>query len=144
MTFSADVVIKELSSLIELVADGTQSKHLSGSQKMLGFGVSTNVSIRVGLLESLNQNYREPASKDPLVDVFDDSGCIKLVALIPGIKKEEIETNVRNGSIEVKIRKNNSLFYRNIPCDVKPDTIAVKSVTYNNSVLEIVFKKGDG
>lgn len=143
MTFNVDDLIKELNSLMALVADaGTASKNLTNNQKIMGVGVSSNISIRVGLLESLNQNHNELANKDPLVDVLATNDSIKLIAQIPGIKKEDIETNVHEGFIEVKMRKGNSMFYKNIPCDVRPEKIAVKSVAYNNSVLEIVFKKG--
>lgn len=141
MIFNVDSLIRELNSLMVLVADaGTASRNLTSGQKVAGFDVSANISIKVGLLESLNPN-PELASKDPLVDVFSSDEDIKLVALITGIQKEDIETNVHDGFIEVKIRKGDSIFYRNIPCDVRPDKISVKSVAYNNSVLEMVFKK---
>lgn len=141
MIFNVDGLIRELNSLMALVADAdTASRNLTSKQKISGLDVSANISIKVGLLESLNPNH-ELASKDPLVDVFSSDENIKLVALITGIQKEDIETNVRDGFIEVKIRKGDSIFYRNIPCDVLPDKISVKSVAYNNSVLEIVFKK---
>ncbi|TBR11029.1 MAG: Hsp20/alpha crystallin family protein [Candidatus Nitrosotenuis sp.] len=144
MTFSVDGLVKELNSLMTLVMDaGTANKHLTNNQKITGLGVSANISIKVGLLESLSQNYGELANKDPLVDVFTNDDGIKLIALMPGIKKEDVEINMREGFIEVKIRKGDSLLYRNIPCNVRPDKIVVKSVAYNNSVLEIVFKKGD-
>jgi HSP20 family protein len=138
-------LVKELNNLIELVADpNTENKQITDNQKIMGFDVHTNISIKVGLLESLSTpNENKLTNKEPLVDVFESDDNIKLVALIPGIKKEDISTIVSNGFIEVRIRKGESEISRNIPCNVKPNQIVITSFTYNNSVLEIVFKKGD-
>lgn len=143
LSFDLDKLIRDLNELLESVGDSdADGKQITGRGKMMGLDVSTNVSIRVGLLESLNQPSGE-LSGNELLDVFDNDDNVKLVALIPGIEKEGIAANVRDGFIEVKIRKGNSTFCRNIPCNVKPDQIRVASMTCNNSVLEIIFKKGD-
>lgn len=108
----------------------------------MGFDVTTNLSIRLGLLESLGtprydlQKYREP-----LIDVLEDDDCVKIIVMIPGIKKEDIETNTRQGFIDIRIKKGDELISKNIPCNVKPNQLEIKSVSYNNSVLEIVFSK---
>jgi HSP20 family molecular chaperone IbpA len=143
LSFNLDDLVKELNSLLGLVAEsGTNNKQITDNSKILGFDVLTNISINVGLAEFLNLPQHNDLSDKELLDVFENDDHIKLVALIPGIKKEDIETNVSDGFIEVKIKKGDSVFYRNIPCNVKPNQIKISSFTCNNSVLEIVFKKG--
>ena len=143
MSFDLDKLVRDLNELLGSIGESDTGKQITGSGKIMGFDVSTNVSIKVGLLESLGQPSSGALPGNELLDVFENDDSVKLVALIPGIEKEDIETNVSDGFIEVKIRKGGSSFCRSIPCDVRPDSITVDSVTCNNSVLEIVFKKGD-
>lgn len=145
MRFNIDNLVKELNSLIELAVDpNTKNKHITDNQKIIGFDVHTDISIKVGILESLNTpNENKMTNKEPLVDVFESDENIKIIALIPGIKKEDIKTSINDGFIEIKIQKGDTLIHRNVPCNVKPKQVTITSFTYNNSVLEIVFKKGD-
>jgi HSP20 family molecular chaperone IbpA len=108
----------------------------------MGFDVTTNLSIRLGLLESLGSpSYDLQKYREPLIDVIEDDDYIKIIVMIPGIKKEDIETNTRQGFIDIKIKKGEDLISKSIPCNVKPNQLDIKSVSYNNSVLEIVFSK---
>lgn len=144
LSFDLDKLIRDLNELLESVGESDiDGKKITGNGKMMGLDVSTNLSIRVGLLESLNQPSRNELPGNDLLDVFDNDDNVKLVALIPGIEKEDIMTNVSDGFIEVKIRRGNSTFCKNIQCNVKPNQIGIASMTCNNSVLEIIFKKGD-
>lgn len=109
----------------------------------LGFDVTTNLSIELGLLESLGSpKYDLQRHDEPLVDIIEYKNYVKIIAIVPGIKKEDIETNIRQGFIDIKIRKGQELFSKRIACNAKPDQIAIKSINYNNSVLEVVFSKG--
>lgn len=108
----------------------------------MGFDVTTNLSIKLGLLESLGSpKYDLQRHGEPLVDVIEDDNYVKIIAMVPGIKKEDIETSVRRGFIDIKIRKGQELFSKSIPCNAKPNQIDIKSINYNNSVLEVVFSK---
>lgn len=109
----------------------------------MGFDVTTNMSIRLGLLESLGSpRYDLQRHDEPLVDVIEDDNYVKIIAMVPGIKKEEIQTDIRQGFIDIKIRKGQEFFSKSIPCNAKPNQIDIKSINYNNSVLEVVFSKG--
>jgi HSP20 family protein len=131
--------------MIDLVTDfNAKNTQITDEQKAFGFDVKTNISIKVGLLESLSSpTETKLINKEPFVDIIESNENIKLIALIPGIKKENINTSIKDGFIEVRIHKGESLIYRCIPCNVKPNHITITSFTYNNSVLEIIFKKGD-
>ena len=108
----------------------------------MGFDITTNLSISLGLLDSLaTPRYDLQMQREPLVDVIEDDDRVKIIAMIPGIKKEDIETNIRQGFIDIKIRKGTDIFSKSIPCNVKPNQIGIKSISYNNSVLEMVFSK---
>lgn len=143
---SSDVnhLMDELGKLLASVAESLEENKpiiINRKSSNMGFDVTTNLSIRFGLIESLGAGY-EPKALEPLVDVLEDTDSIKVIALVPGIKKEDIETLVRDGFIDVKIRKGGQTIHKNIPCDVAPNQVDIKSFSYNNSVLEIVFSKG--
>ena len=144
---SSDVknLMDELDKLVTgVLASLEENKPITIHHKRsnMEFDVTTNISIRLGLLESLGPlSYDKLKDNEPLVDILEDDNNIKIIAMIPGIKKEDIETDVRDGFIDIKIRKGNDLIHRTIACNVKPNQVTIKSLSYNNSVLEIVFSK---
>ena len=144
---SSDIknLMDELDSLIAIIIRSlAENKPVTIQHKSssMGFNITTNLSIRLGILESESlQSYDLQRRKEPLVDILEDDHHIKIIAIIPGIKKEDIETIVRQGSIDVKIKKDQDVFHKNIACNVKPNQLKIKSLNYNNSVLEIIFSK---
>lgn len=138
-------LMNEIDSLVSKVLTSlAENKPVTIHNKTssMGFDVTTNLSIKLGLLESLGSPRNDLQSREPLVDVIEDDSSVKIIAMIPGIKKEDIETYVGRGFINIKIRKGKDQFYKNILCDVRPEQLVTKSQSYNNSVLEIVFSKG--
>lgn len=137
-------LMEDLGNLLASVAESLEeNKPITINRKSsnMGFDITATLSARFGLLESLGTDYK-PKTIEPLVDVLEDNSSIKVIVLVPGIKKEDIETSMRNGFIDVKIRRGDQIIHKNIPCNVPPNQIAIKSFRYNNSVLEIIFSKG--
>lgn len=66
---------------------------------------------------------------------------LKIVALLPGVRKEDVKCNVRDGLIELEIYRGSQLIRKSIPCKVMPDYVTLNSISIKNSVLEIIFKK---
>src|SRR5437899_9192514 len=119
------------------------------SSMMSLLGVSIDVSTKTSFLEdSLRDKLKvSPPSpfieseKEPVIDVLDSPDSLKIVALLPGVRKEDVGFNLKEGFIEFVIKKDNQIYRKEIPCEVRPTEIKTKSVSYNNSILEIIFTK---
>lgn len=138
-------LIDELDRLLTSIEKSLKENtpiEISHKASNLGFDITTNLSVRLGILESLAQDYR-PQKAEPQIEVIEDDCHIKVIALISGIKKEDVETSTHDGCIDIRIRKENQVIHKNIPCSFVPSQIVVKSLSYNNSVLEIIFSKGE-
>ncbi|MGD0688241.1 MAG: archaeal heat shock protein Hsp20 [Candidatus Bathyarchaeia archaeon] len=90
----------------------------------------------------LEQPALEPKdSREPLVDVINETEQVRVVAELPGVEKSDIKTTISENRLTIsvdsaKIRK----YYKEIelPTSVDPDT---SKASYNNGVLEIVLRK---
>ena len=107
--------------------------------------IVTDLTVRSGLLgltagEAL-MTYSEPPVHEPLIDVFDEEKQLKILVQLPGIKKEDVSAQVKEGRILIRIRRGDATYYREIPCATNPSEIRISSITENNSVLEISFSK---
>jgi len=111
--------------------------------------ISVKLSTKISSLDdwignNLKVNPPSPyieSSNEPLIDVLDSPDNLKIVALLPGVRKEDISFNLKEGFVELVIKKGNQIYRKEIPCEVRPTKIITESVNYNNSILEIVFKK---
>ncbi|MBI5697261.1 MAG: hypothetical protein HZC29_01905 [Thaumarchaeota archaeon] len=130
-------------AITEILTSLRDNKPITIHQKKssMGFDITTNISVRLGLLESLGTPKYEQAKKEPAIEVIEGKHDVRIIAIIPGIKTEDIKTSIHDGFIEIKITRENQLFHRKISCNIKPDQFRTKSLNYNNSVLEIIFSK---
>src|SRR5438445_1914212 len=124
---------------------GNPSKYEMDALGIISVKLSTKISslddsIRDNLKVSSPLPYIE-SSNEPLIDVLDSPDNLKIVALLPGVRKEDISFNLKEGFIELVIKKGSQIYRKEIPCEVRPTKIITESVNYNNSILEIVFKK---
>ncbi len=94
--------------------------------------------------------------REPLADVFETDKEVVVTVELPGVRKEDIEVNVTENSVEVKaevkieakeekegvyrVERSYKGFYRMIPLptEVKPEEA---KATYKNGVLEIRIPK---
>jgi HSP20 family protein len=98
--------------------------------------VTTSVSIRSAIPDSVPA---ELPVQEPLVDVFDDSEGLRVVVELPGVRKENVRIHFLDGLLRIEVSKGGRLHRRDVPCNVAPGSVEVKSTTENNSVVEIVF-----
>lgn len=135
-----------LSDLVRVADEGGVVKIRRRESIGNGLSISTNISVRVGLLEG-EKDTRQHLSfspAEPIVDVFDRGDELRVVALLPGIRREDVNTRFENGTISVEIRRRGQVHYASLPCNLRPDEVTVESISTNNSVLEIVFKRRRG
>jgi HSP20 family molecular chaperone IbpA len=140
-----DMLIKDLNDLIAHVLS-TTNKNTNYTRPHLPL-INISVDMHAKTLDDslyqnmLKQNLRPTLEQDPLIDIFEDKKSLKIVALLPGIKKDEVSLNVGDGFVELEIRKGSQVYRKMIPCNVKPSNVSIKSTAYNNSILEMVFNK---
>jgi len=80
------------------------------------------------------------AEREPLADVNTSENEIKVIVEMPGIRKEEIKINATETMLEVKSTNSQRKYFKIIDLPPEADLDTAKS-TYNNGIIEIVFKK---
>ncbi|HJY15409.1 MAG TPA: Hsp20/alpha crystallin family protein, partial [Nitrososphaeraceae archaeon] len=80
------------------------------------------------------------SEREPLVDISSTDKEVKIVAEMPGIKKENIKINAYENSLEIISNDPQRKYHKVIDLPPEADIETVKS-TYNNGILEIVFNK---
>ncbi len=100
--------------------------------------VTTRVSIRSAMPDEVPS---EPPTREPLVDVYDDSKGLRVVVELPGVKKEDVRAEFLHGVLRIEVTKAGKVHRRDIPCKVVPGTVEVKSSKENNSVVELTFRR---
>ena len=83
------------------------------------------------------KKWKEPK---PLIDIFQESSWITIVAEIAGFNKETLKINVKDQKLTLSARAKDRRFYKslNLPKVVIPN---VMHTTYKNGVLEIKLRK---
>jgi len=78
----------------------------------------------------------------PLIDIFQDSNNITIIAEIAGFNKETFKINVKDQKITLSAKSKERRYYKslNLPKVVIPDETHTK---YKNGVLEIKLKKAE-
>jgi HSP20 family protein len=103
------------------------------------------------------KNVEFPVNRFPRVDVVDDEKSIKLIAELPGVKKEDVKILLEDGYLtvsgekkndfegkeEINIIRNERLFGKferkfELPEDINPDEIKAK---FENGLLNISIDK---
>jgi HSP20 family protein len=108
-----------------------------GKPKIREFGnVKSPFTGRIGLFEQPSIS----SEREPLVDISSTDKEIKIVAEMPGIKKENIKINAYENSVEIISDDPQRKYHKVIELPPEADIETVKS-TYNNGILEVIFNK---
>jgi HSP20 family molecular chaperone IbpA len=81
--------------------------------------------------------WKEPK---PLIDMFQDSGWVTIVAQIAGFNQDTVKITVKNQKLTLSAKAKDRRYYKslNLPKVVIPNIV---HTTYKNGVLEIKLKK---
>ena len=75
--------------------------------------------------------------REPLTDVFQDKNSVKLYVELPGVEKNDIQLNIKDGQAEVKAKN----FHKTIELPTKDLESEKASANYKNGVLEVTIPK---
>ncbi len=79
-------------------------------------------------------------AKEPIVDVIEGNKIVSITAEIPGVSKEDIELEIMEDIVVIKVDKEGKKYYKKVElaCDVDADSA---KASYRNGVLDIELKK---
>lgn len=117
--------------------DGKPKVTEFGNIKHLSRGGIRNIR---GTNTGYNMDHQITAEREPLADVSVMEDEIKVVIEMPGVKKENIKINVREGEVEVLTNDAQRRYHRTLELPKETDIDTAKS-TYNNGILEVRFNK---
>ena len=80
------------------------------------------------------------AEREPLTDVNTTEKEIKVIAEMPGIKKEDIKINATEGMVEITTIGSQRKYHKTLEIPLEADIDSAKS-NYTNGILEIIFNK---
>lgn len=92
------------------------------------------------LPSALPRGVEVKVEREPLVDVFEDEKSVKVVAEIPGVKKEDIDLTVDGNRLIIRVDTPERKYYKEVDLPSEVSTTGVKA-SYNNGVLEVSLPK---
>ncbi len=78
--------------------------------------------------------------REPLVDIIEDDDCVRVIAELPGVKKEEVRLHATPQEMTISVDTAQKKFFKEVKFPSEVDENSAQSV-YLNGVLETVFKK---
>ncbi len=81
--------------------------------------------------------------REPLVDVVDANGEIRVVVELPGVEKTDIKLHGTEESLEISVDTEQNKYYKEVKLPAKVKVREAKS-TYKNGVLEVIIPKVNG
>ena len=110
------------------------------------YGVSIRTMAGKPVIETFG-NIRETTKgpvveevREPIVDVFDEKGYIRLIAELPGVSEDKIKIEVTGDILNLTASDTDKKYAKEIllPSKVNPQSL---KTTYKNGILEITLEK---
>ncbi|MDG6900819.1 MAG: Hsp20/alpha crystallin family protein [Nitrososphaerota archaeon] len=76
--------------------------------------------------------------REPLVDVVSSAKEVRVIAEMPGVKKEDIEVTVNEKSIVISVESSDRGYHKELDLPGVVDPKGARS-TYNNGILEVTI-----
>ncbi|MBM4400385.1 MAG: Hsp20/alpha crystallin family protein [Crenarchaeota archaeon] len=78
--------------------------------------------------------------REPLVDIVETNGEVRVVAEMPGVEKSDIKLHGTEDSLTISVNTPHYKYYKEVALPTKVKVKEAKS-SYKNGVLEVVFPK---
>jgi len=78
--------------------------------------------------------------REPLVDVMESNGEVKVIAELPGVEKKDIKLHGTETTLTISVDTPQRKYYKEVKLPVKVDPKKAKS-SYKNGVLEVSLPK---
>lgn len=96
-------------------------------------------NIKPGLNEN-GQSIDLRNQREPLIDIIDEKDAVKVVAELPGVKKNEIKLYLDNNLLTIDVDSLNRKYYKELQFPFEVEATTARS-TYINGVLETTINK---
>jgi HSP20 family protein len=80
--------------------------------------------------------------REPLVDIIETNGEVRVVAELPGVEKSDIKLHGTEDSLTISVNTPHSKYYKEVTLPTKVKVKEAKS-SYKNGVLEVVIPKAE-
>jgi HSP20 family protein len=79
-------------------------------------------------------------AREPIVDLFDESSCIRLIAEVPGVSEEGLSIELKGDILSLAAAGKERQYAKEIllPCPVEKESL---QKSFRNGILEITLKK---
>ena len=144
---------KQMDDLMRDAVEGNSTDNSSKKPLVFGFSVTTGPD-GIPKFEDFSNNTIEPfsssrnetkeatidTSREPLTDVNETDSDIAITVELPGVSKEDIDINVTETRVEVKVDTEARNYFKAIDLSCEVQTKSSKA-TYTNGILDLVLKK---
>jgi HSP20 family protein len=97
---------------------------------------------RFGNIKKSLEGPQVKKEREPLVDVVETNGEVRVVVELPGVEKSDIKLHGTEDSITISVNTPQSKYYKEIQLQTKVRVKEAKS-SYKNGVLEVVLPKAE-
>src|SRR4030066_511335 len=80
--------------------------------------------------------------REPLVDIVETDGEVRVVVEMPGVEKTDIKLHGTEDSLTISVATPQTKYYKDVALPAKVKVKESKS-SYKNGVLEVVFPKAE-
>lgn len=144
---------KQMDDLMRDAVEGNSTDNSSKKPLVFGFSVTTGPD-GIPKFEDFSNNTIEPfsssrnetkeatieTSREPLTDVNETDSDIAITVELPGVAKEDIDINVTETRVEVKVDTETRNYSKAIDLSCEVQTKSSKA-THTNGILDLVLKK---
>jgi len=110
-----------------------------GKPKIREFG-NVKPSLKPEALGLTRPSLDIKEEREPLIDVIDTDGEIKIVAELPGVEKEEIKLHGTEDTLTISVDTPKRKYFKEIPLPTRINPKEAKTI-YKNGVLEVTIPK---
>jgi len=137
--------LKEAGGEINKEGEIDLSNLKEGMKGVFGFSVKTALGGKP-IVESFGNVKKTPAGpkveeeREPITDIFDEDGEIRIYAEMPGVNREDIKLDLKEDILDISAKTGDRKYHKEVllPAKGQADTMAS---SYTNGILEVKVKK---